>query len=252
MSITQVGDPTPTFLGLTAATVRQAMTTGRCQDLAVAVAAELRCDSRVDAERIRVSAEEAVITLQGVVRTYSQKCHAGRIACEIRGVSGVKNELEVRLAIGSYRTDEGLKGLTIGIIQNHSALSDPLPRVTVCDGWLTIEGVVTMEAQKRAAEDALRDLTGVRGIANHVEVAPPLGNADGAETFRIAIQSRGRLAVQELKVEVAGGTIAIYGEVASCAERDALIELASSRRGISRVEDHVVVQPSATYRTARS
>jgi osmotically-inducible protein OsmY len=35
------------------------------------------------------------------VRTYAQKCRAWKIAREIRGVVDVKNELDVRLAIGS-------------------------------------------------------------------------------------------------------------------------------------------------------
>jgi hypothetical protein len=43
-------------------------------------------------------------------------------------------------------------------------------------------------------------------------------------------------------------TMSVYGRVGSCVEHDALIELASRRRGIARVEDHVTVQPSYTER----
>jgi osmotically-inducible protein OsmY len=55
------------------------------------------------------------------------------------------------------------------------------------------------------------------------------------------------LTLRELNVEVSEMTMAVYGQVASCAERDALIELASRRSGIARVEDHVAVLPQQDW-----
>jgi osmotically-inducible protein OsmY len=213
-------------------------------DLVRAVTEELRWDPSVDAERIAITADDRMITLGGVVRSYSEKCCAERIAREIRGVASVKNDLEVRLSIGSYRTDAGLERLTAEILQNHTALRDPLPRVRAREGWLTLEGVVTSDVQKRSAESTLRDVTGIRGITNNIVVMPPANGGGAAEAFEAAVQRRAALAVRELKVEVSGMTMTIYGKVASCAERDGLIELAARRRGIACVEDHLVVEPA--------
>jgi hypothetical protein len=52
---------------------------------------------------------------------------------------------------------------------------------------------VTMEAQKRAAEHALHDLTGIRGIGNRIEVTPRTEKAGDAGTFRAAVRRRGKL-----------------------------------------------------------
>jgi len=212
-------------------------------DLVRSVSEELRWDPRIDSDRIRVSAADRTITLQGAVTSYSVKCCAEKIAREISGVVDVKNDLEVRLSVGSYRTDAGLERLTFEILQNHTALCDPLPRITARDGWLTLDGTVTSDVQKRSAEEALRDVAGIRGITNNIAVAPHANGGGAAEAFEAAVRRRAALAVRELKVEVSGMTMVVYGEVASCAERDALIELASRRRGIACVEDHVVVQP---------
>ena len=216
---------------------------GMNDNLVRSVSDELRWDPRIDAERIVVSADERTVTLTGTVNSYSAKCCAEKIAREIRGVVDVKNDLEVRLPIGSYRTDAGLERLTSEILQNHTSLCDPLPRVTVHDGWLTLDGVVTSDVQKRSAEDALRDVAGIRGVTNNIVVRPPENGGGAAEAFEAAVQRRAGLDVRELKVEVSGMTMTVYGKVSSCVERDALIELASRRRGIARVEDHVVVQP---------
>jgi osmotically-inducible protein OsmY len=212
-------------------------------DLIRAVSEELRWDPRIDPTRIRVTEDDRTITLKGAVQSYSVKCCAEKIAREIRGVVDVKNDLEVRLTIGNYRTDAGLERLTSEILQNHTSLCDPLPRVIVHDGWLTLDGVVTSDVQKRCAEEALRDVAGIRGISNGIVVAPPANGDDAAEAFEAAVRRRAVLTVRELKVEVSGITMAVYGQVASCVERDVLIELASRRSGIARVEDHVVVQP---------
>jgi osmotically-inducible protein OsmY len=212
-------------------------------DLVRSVTEELRWDPCIDSERILVSSDDRTVTLSGTVQSYSAKCCAEKIAREIRGVVDVKNDLEVRLTIGNYRTDEGLARLTSEILQNHTSLCDPLPRITVRDGWLTLDGVVTSKVQKRCAEEALRDVAGIRGIANDIVVTPAANGGGAAEAFETAVRRRAAIAVRELKVEVSDMTMTIYGEVASCAEHDALIELASRRRGIARVEDHVTVQP---------
>ncbi len=252
MRVTAVSDSIPSAIRIGAASVGRSMSPDASAVLAAAVTEELRWDPLVDVERINVSADDSRIILHGVVRTYAQKCRAEKIAREIRGVVDVKNELDVRLAIGSYRTDEGLERLAASIMQNHSALCDPLPRATAHDGWLTLSGVVTAEAQKRAAEDSLRDLAGIRGVANCIEVAPRAEDAGDAGTFRAAVRRRGKLGVKKLKVEVNGGAIAIDAKVTSCAERDALIELASCRRGIVSVEDRVIVQPTPVQPNPRT
>ena len=212
-------------------------------DVVRAVSEELRWDPRIDTERIVVTADDRTITLSGNVRSYSAKCFAEEIAREIRGVASVKNDLEVRLTIGNYRTDDALERLTSEILQNPTSLCDPLPRVTVRDGWLSLDGVVTSKVQKRCAEESLRDVAGIRGIVNNIVVTPAANGGDAAEAFESAVRRRAAMAVRDLKVEVSGMTMTISGEVASCAEHDALIELASRRRGIACIDDRVTVQP---------
>jgi hypothetical protein len=151
-------------------------------DVVRSVTEELRWDPRVDADRIVVTADGSTMTLKGVVRSYSAKCCAEKIAREIRGVVHVKNELEVRLGIGSYRTDAGLERLTAEIVQNHTALRDPLPRISVSEGWVTLDGIVTSDVQKRCAEEALRDVAGIRGITNSI-IVTPRANGGGAVAF---------------------------------------------------------------------
>jgi osmotically-inducible protein OsmY len=45
------------------------------------------------------------------------------------------------------------------------------PRVSVSDGWVTLEGTVQREFQRQLIEKAVREVAGVRGITNALVVA---------------------------------------------------------------------------------
>lgn len=40
------------------------------------------------------------------------------------------------------------------------------------EGWVTLKGVVELQDQKSAADVALRDLKGVKGVINEIDVKP--------------------------------------------------------------------------------
>jgi osmotically-inducible protein OsmY len=217
----------------------------RAQDLSSAVAEQLRSNPRLDAARMSATTVDGVVTLTGSVRSYSEKCYAERLVREVRGVVAVRNELEVRLSIGNFRTDEAIAHLTRQTLENHAGLTDPLPRVTVREGWVILDGVVPSELQKWTAERSLRDIAGIRGITNRIEVVPRLSADEARRSFLTAVLRRAALAVEGLRVRVYGNTMAVYGTVGSCVEHDDLMELAARTRGIAGVKDRVTVRPGS-------
>ena len=50
--------------------------------------------------------------------------------------------------------------------------------MTISGGWITLEGEVEWNYQKEAAEAAVRDLTGVRGVSNRITVRPHVSPSD--------------------------------------------------------------------------
>ena len=91
---------------------------------------ELRWDPAVDARRITVEISDGIVLLRGAVRTYVEKCRAEEIVKQIRGVAGVRNELEVRLTIGDYRRDATLERLVRDVLDSRkTGRTRPFPRV---------------------------------------------------------------------------------------------------------------------------
>ena len=114
------------------------------------------------------------------------------------------------------------------------------------DGSVTLRGRVRSYSEKCCAESIVRDLAGIIGIINEIEVIPQSDAGQAKPAFEAALRRRASIAVEELLVDVSGMTMAVYGQVRSCAERDELITLASRTRGIARVDDHVTVRPAET------
>lgn len=132
---------------------------------------ELQSDPAVDTTRIRTSvANGGLVALDGIVHTYADKCRIEEIAKRVRGVAVVRNGLEVRLTIGDYRTDATLERVLREMLDCLARMPAERPRVAVSNGWVTLEGSVPQAFQKQLVENAVREVAGVRGMTNRIEV----------------------------------------------------------------------------------
>jgi osmotically-inducible protein OsmY len=50
-------------------------------------------------------------------------------------------------------------------------------KVNVHDGWITLEGTVSHTHERKAAENAIRNLTGVKGLSNLISVESQFAGA---------------------------------------------------------------------------
>ena len=124
-----------------------------------------------DACDLAVAVKDAVATLSGFVKSYSDACiaeHAVRRA----GVRGVANEIEVRLPLLDQRSDAELARAALKALEAEDlGLADRL-FVRVKGGVLTLDGTADSAPQRLAAERVVRRLKGLKGLVNHIRVEP--------------------------------------------------------------------------------
>src|SRR5882672_1364181 len=131
---------------------------------------ELEWEPSVDERRIGVSVIDGIVTLTGEVGSFGERWRAERAVERVAGVRGIANELEVKLL--SERSDADIaKAAADALKWNVMVPSDKIT-VKVSKGWLTLDGEVRWDYQRRAAERAVRDLPGVRGVSNLVRIKP--------------------------------------------------------------------------------
>jgi osmotically-inducible protein OsmY len=134
---------------------------------------ELGWEPVLDASKIGVAADHGVVTLTGHVNTFSQLQRAERATKRVSGVEAVANELEIKPPVAQMPDDVSIAQRALSALEWDASVPKGKVNITVSRGWLRLEGDAEWNYQRRAAEDAVRNLFGVRGITNGIVVASP-------------------------------------------------------------------------------
>jgi osmotically-inducible protein OsmY len=209
---------------------------------------ELKWEPSVNAAHIGVSVKDGVVTLSGHVSSFSEKYSAQKAAKRVYGVKAVANELDVELPESSRRSDEDIATAAVYELKSNTWIPPDQIKVTVSNGWITLEGEVEWEYQKEAAENSVRYLAGVRGISNFIRVKPKIAPTDLKAKIEAAFKRAAAKDARKIKVEVQDDKVILRGIVYSMAEREGAERAAWSAPGISQVENQIVVaQPTPKW-----
>lgn len=203
------------------------------------VLSELEWDPKVNSSDIGVAVKDGVVTLTGYVSNYWQKDEAEKTAKRVYGVRAVANDLTVKVA--ELRSDPEVARDAVQELDSHILIPGDKIRVTVRGGWVTLEGSVRWQFQKRLAESAVKKLKGVIGITNNIEIQGQVPQAEVKSRIEEALRRSAELDARRITVEVEGSTIRLRGSVRSWAEKSEAESVAWSAPGITRVENYITV-----------
>ena len=207
------------------------------------VLAELRWEPSLANDDIAVSVRDGVVTLAGFADSWADRWKAERVASRVQGVKGVANDIKVKLPSSSERPDPDLAHAAVDALKWNVLVPDDRIRVTVSNGWLTLEGEVDWYYQMEEAERAVRKLKGVKGVTNLVTVAVRPASSDVKEKIRNALERGAELDADRIRVEVEGSRVILSGTVRSYAERRDAERAARNAPGVTEVENLIIVDP---------
>ena len=204
---------------------------------------ELRWDARVQPNEVGVAVKSGIVTLTGWVDSYAKKWAAERTAHRLRGVRAVANDIEVRLTGTAERTDADIATAATRALEWDEFVPVEHLDVTVANGWVMLRGEVEWEYQKRAAERAVRRMSGVRGVTNLIAVRPRTQPSpeDLKGNIRSALVRSGETDANRITVAVEGDVIILSGDVRSWMEREEAERVAWSAPGAASVANRLTV-----------
>ena len=205
------------------------------------VTAELNWDPSVDSGRIDVEVQAGIATLTGLVNSYAQKCSAQTAAWRVSGVEGVIADLEVELPSNDWRSDRDIAKAAHNVLAWNTSIPPRRVKVAVKHGWLVLSGNVEWEYQSRAAESAMRNLVGIKGLVNLIEIKPRIEPRDVARQIEAALRRRSFRRAKTISVVVNGGTVTLCGQLDYPSERNAARLAAWRASGVRNVVDQTTI-----------
>lgn len=207
------------------------------------IVAELNFDPAitVDATDIGVIVKDGIVTLSGHPTSHAQKHAIERAVQRVQGVRALAIEMVVRLPPSSERTDADIARAAENALEWNVLVPDDAIHPMVEGGWITLSGHVEWEYQRRAAESAVRDLLGVKGVSNRVEVKARFTPSDVEQKIHDALQRQADRDARHIQVIVDGAQVTLRGKVPSWAERKAAQGAAWSAPGVASVINNLLV-----------
>lgn len=212
------------------------------EDIKRDVEDELRSDPALDASGIAVAVKNGVVTLTGYVRSFRQRRRAEEDAKHVVGVVGLANDLEVRIPLIHRRPDPEIARDAIEAIKRELPYSWENIKIVVEDGWITLEGEVEWQYQRRRAEEAVEDVRGVTGVVNKIEVRPRVAPVEIKRRIEEALRRAAEIDASHIAVEANGSEVILRGTVRSWAERERAEQAAWSAPGVAKVDNRIRVE----------
>jgi osmotically-inducible protein OsmY len=113
----------------------------------------------------------------------------------------------------------------------------------VQNGWVTLEGEVDYEYQRREVERMVRQVRGVIDVIDTITIKPAARGEEVQKIIEDAFKREAEVDARHVRVDLTDHTAVLYGHVHSLKEASAARAAAASAPGVATVESHLVISP---------
>ncbi|ASU33595.1 BON domain-containing protein [Mucilaginibacter xinganensis] len=203
---------------------------------------ELNWEPFLNSSEIGVAVKEGIVTLSGIVDSYSKKLKAERITKKIAGVKAVAEEIQVGISPAYRKTDPEIAGAVYNALKWHSAVREDEIKIKVEDGVVTLDGEVEWEYQRNNAKNAVEHLTGVRAVINLIKVSPRITPVELERKISAAFQRSASIDSGKITVSIMGNKVILTGKVRSIAESEDAENVVWAAPGVYSVENKLDIE----------
>ena len=206
------------------------------------VLAELKFDPSVKVTDIGVLVADGTVTLNGYATSYAEKWEAVKATKRVAGVNAIADEIEVRPPDSSCQTDGDIAHEALKLIDASPSILAGTVHATVSEGWVTLEGEVEWWYQRDSAKNAIRHLSGIKGVSNLISIKSIVTSEEIENDIKSAFERNALLDSNKIKVETSGHNVVLHGRVRNYAEKDEAERVAGCAPGVTSVDNQLTVK----------
>lgn len=211
------------------------------EDLKLAVLDELDCEPILENSAIGVAVRNGVVTLTGKVDSFAKKLAAEKAAQRVTGVRAVAEEIMVEIPSLYQKTDAEIAEAAINALTWDITVPDDKIHVKVEHGWITLVGHLDYGYQKTAAEKAVRNLVGVKGVYNLLTTKPLADAREVKQEISRLFHKNIQRDLDHIVVETHDSTVELRGQVSSWSEKQEATKAAWNTPGVAKVENYITI-----------
>jgi len=203
---------------------------------------ELKWEPFLDSSEVGVAVKNGVVTLSGIVDTYSKKLIAEKAAKRVAGVKAVAEDIQVGISPDFLKTDTEIAGAVLLALKWNTAVQADKIKIKVEDGVVKLEGEVQWDYQRNSARAAIEHLTGIRSVINLISVSPKVTPADIKQKINAAFHRSATVDSGSINAEVVGSKVILRGKVRSFIEKEDAEYAVWWAPGVLSVDDRLEIE----------
>jgi osmotically-inducible protein OsmY len=204
------------------------------------VRAELSMEQDEGGRTVEISVRYGVVSLTGLVESYARKCAIDRTVGRIVGVKDLRDYLHVRPSDAGAPADSQIEWAANRALGWDVRVPGGI-RAEVNSGVLRLRGAVERFSQREAAEEAVRNLTGVRDVVNEIILLPAAPPAQLTLQVEAGLRRWLGPASRVISVGAAQGVVTLRGVVPTFAILGEIERAVWSIPGIIRIDNQLQV-----------
>ncbi|MNK30932.1 Osmotically-inducible protein Y precursor [compost metagenome] len=202
----------------------------------------IKWEPLLHAAEIGVIIHNGIVTLTGTVDSYAKKRQAEDAAKNVIGVLALVDDLEVKLDSSSIKNDTDVATEVVKALRDTWSVPDNKIKVTVDEGWVTLEGTLHWNYQREAAKNAVRYLSGVRGVINKMKIEAEIKDELEQEKVKQALRRNWAIDADKIHVKAHDKTIILSGIVSSLFQKEEAEKIAWNTPGVWFVDNQLIVE----------
>ena len=192
--------------------------------------------------RIIVTADKGIITLKGMVESYSQKKVAEEATKKVAGVIVVVENIEIQFNSTNIRTDNEIANEIINAFKWNCDVPDEHIQIQVENGWVTLDGEVEWNSERESTNKSVINLAGVKGITNNITIKSNVHDEIEKAEIENALERNSVTHNLDIFVKVTGNRVILDGSVNSRQQKDEAGNIAWNAPGVGAVDNKLLIE----------